>query len=77
MLSFAHEGHHDAPAGMTWFAAVRSFAPGVRLRAYFHSREGADCDLPEEMCQAIYQGARGDGAEAQEEVLLQIARNRL
>lgn len=42
------------PDELAWFVAVRQIAPGIRLRHYLLSRRGAETDLSEAMCRAIY-----------------------
>lgn len=76
MLMLLH-GYDRPPAGTCWYTAVRSFGPGVRMRAFMHNRTGLETDLNEDSCRVLYQEACGTGAAEREEVMRQIAENRL
>ncbi len=48
------------PDELAWLVAVRQIAPGVRLRHYLLGLRGADTDVSEAMCRAIYDAQRSD-----------------
>ena len=44
------------PAGTRIFVVICNIAPGARLRMFLRGMEGADTDLDEASCRAIYEG---------------------